>query len=99
MEEKYWNTHGVYIDCRQIVRIGVRQQLRTGGIKCTRDLEKLFSEIGNQRTWRDLERAVGSVSRPDIGSLERLCLHRGTGESRNRISIKYGKSDGEKIPF
>jgi len=82
MEEKYWNTHGVYIDCRQIVRIGVRRRRRTGGIKCTRNLEKLFPEIDDQRTWRDLERAVGSVRRSDIANLERLRLHTGTGESR-----------------
>ena len=76
------NTHGVYIDCRKIVRIGVRRRLGTGRIKCTRDLEKLFSEIGDECTWRYFERAVGSVRRPDIEDLVRLCLYVGTGDRR-----------------
>jgi hypothetical protein len=76
------DTHGIYINRRQIVRIGVRRRRSTRGIEGACDLEELFSEISGQPTQGNFEWAVGAVHWPIIGNLVRLCLGAGISDSR-----------------
>ena len=69
------NTHSIHVDRRQVVRIGVRRRLGTGGIERAPNLQELLSAIIHYQ--RNLQRAIGAVrQRVAAGNLIRLCLQK-----------------------
>ena len=67
------NTHSIHVDRRQIIRIGVRRRLGTGGIESARNLQELFSAIIYCQ--RGFQRSIGTVrSRVAVSNLICLCL-------------------------
>ena len=65
-------THGVYVDCFQIMRIYVIRFLCTVGVECARNLKELPSEVREKSPRRNPKGAVCAVSRSPIRDL--VCL-------------------------